>query len=80
MPAVAEVPGTGDAEDATEVVLVGGPADIPAELRVHRLRAGESTIKLLHNGGYEHFECVVSTLGRGRPPVFQWTGRTRIAE
>jgi len=38
-------------------------------------------IKILHNGGYEHFELVEqSAFTPGSPATFRWVMRTRIAE
>jgi hypothetical protein len=61
-----------------DVVLEGGPATLPAELRSHRVASPEERVKVPHYGGYEHFEwdrCANRT-----PLVFRWTGRTRVAE
>ncbi|KOX12428.1 DUF5988 family protein [Nocardiopsis sp. NRRL B-16309] len=64
----------------THVLLVGGPTDLPPDLRRYFLRSGETTVKIPHRGGYEHFECVASTRGTDRPPLYQWTERTTAAE
>lgn len=63
----------------TEVVLHGGPIDLPAELRTQVLAADAEKIKIPHYGGYEHFERTPATDAAGAL-VFHWTGRTRIAE
>jgi hypothetical protein len=40
-----------------------------------------SKIKILHNGGYEHFELVErSEFAAGSPATFRWVMRTMIAE
>lgn len=62
-----------------EVILVGGPADLPAEQRVRTVAPDVDKVKVLHGGGHEHFERAV--LGtEDYPVVFRWTCRTRIAE
>lgn len=60
-----------------EVILEGGPDDLP---RAHR--TGQSTLtarklKIQHRNGYEHFELVDGDLV---PVVFRWIMRTKIAE
>jgi hypothetical protein len=56
-----------DADDV-EVVLRGGPPAIPEA----------DKIKIMHAGGYEHFERVPA--GAVSQPTFQWVTRTEIAE
>jgi Family of unknown function (DUF5988) len=63
-----------------DVVLEGGPANLPAELRHCRVAAKETTIKICHYGGHEHFTRVPATEAGGNSVAFHWTGRTRIAE
>jgi hypothetical protein len=69
-------------EGMVEIVLVGGPADIPAEARRCRAISAEERIKLAHRGGYEHFEptSVQADEGGSSARVFRWTMRTKIAE
>lgn len=69
------------AVDAVDAVLVGGPDDLPAAVRRTRVRDGD-TIKVVHRGGYEHFDCDERPQDQERPGprVFRWTMRTRIAE
>ncbi|WP_121185894.1 DUF5988 family protein [Nocardiopsis sp. Huas11] len=67
------------APGAAHVHLVGGPADLPQELRRHFLRAETDTVTIPHRGGYEHFACVTSTRESGGTPVYQWTKRTTTA-
>ncbi|WP_433393230.1 DUF5988 family protein [Micromonospora sp. KLBMP9576] len=69
-----------DAADVIDVVLEGGPADFPADLRSHRTGQVAQKVKVRHYGGYEHFERVSSLDLVDVPVVFRWTGRTRIAE
>jgi hypothetical protein len=67
---------------AVDVVLEGGPADLPATARTRRAGADEYSIKVPHRGGYEHFERVPDTSAADRfaAVVYRWTARTRIAE
>jgi hypothetical protein len=66
---------------AVEVLLSGGPTDLPSASRRLRADAGESRIKMPHCGGYEHFERVDGQeTADGRPVVYRWVARTRIAE
>jgi hypothetical protein len=65
-------------------VLVGGPTDIPDDVRACRVGAEDRRLKVVRLGGYEHFERVE---GDGRadgpndgPVVFRWVTRTKIAE
>ncbi|SCL72096.1 hypothetical protein GA0070606_5954 [Micromonospora citrea] len=69
-----------DAAGIIDVVLEGGPADLPADLRSRRVARAEEKIKVRHYGGYEHFERGGAPEAANVPVVFRWTGRTRIAE
>ncbi len=69
----------GDGAGAAEVILRGGPDDFPAGERIHRLLNDADKVKVPYCGGYEHFERTGGTDDAGRP-VFEWTGRTRVAE
>ena len=62
-----------DGPDLVDVVLEGGPASFPAELRRHRAPATVDVVKVVHCGGYEHFQ-------RDGSGVFRWTQRTQFAE
>lgn len=68
-----------EAAGIVEAVLEGGPANLPADLRSHRVTPTSDKIKVHHYGGYEHFERE-SAPSDVTPVVFRWTGRTRIAE
>ncbi|WP_174533000.1 DUF5988 family protein [Micromonospora chalcea] len=68
-----------DAAGVIDVVLEGGPAGLPADLRSRQVSRAEKKIKILYYGGYEHFERG-SAAATVEPVVFRWTGRTRIAE
>jgi Family of unknown function (DUF5988) len=64
-----------------EVLLAGGPTDLPAAARRLHADAGENRIKMLHCGGYEHFERVDGQdTADGCPVIYRWVARTRIAE
>jgi hypothetical protein len=65
-----------------DVVLEGGPADLPSEMRLDRAEVANSVLKIQRGAGYEHFEC----LDAGHSPEecerlsFRWIFRTKIAE
>jgi Family of unknown function (DUF5988) len=61
--------------DVVNVVLKGGPAELPAVLSIERSKLEDGKIKIESHGGYEHFECSDQKL-----LVFRWTNRTKIAE
>ena len=69
-------------QETIDAVLEGGPLDFPADTRRCRAARDERTVKVLHRGGYEHFERAAerSPQDGGAPAVYQWTSRTRIAE
>jgi hypothetical protein len=72
-----------DNPGAADVILVGGPADLPAATRTLRLSHLDDTkIKIPRLDGYECFELVEDTgdSATAAPRVFQWTMRTKIAE
>ena len=70
-----------DYEGMVDVVLVGGPLDLPDTLRSTRIAAAKrgTKIKIEHRSGYEHFEPAADAASSG-PLVFQWAGSTKIAE
>ena len=65
--------------DVIDLVLVGGPADLPLTERIRRVAQLDEKIKIEHRGGYEHFVRTGITYGDGRM-VYEWVTRTRIAE
>jgi Family of unknown function (DUF5988) len=69
-------------EALIDLVLEGGPLDLPSGLRRRRARSAEPTIKIAHRGGYEHFQRVGHPDGdtARRQVVYCWTSRTKIAE
>ncbi|MFC8850476.1 MULTISPECIES: DUF5988 family protein [unclassified Micromonospora] len=71
---------SGEAAGIIDVVLEGGPTNLPTELRSHRVSPVERKIKVRHYGGYEHFERDSAGADGEAPVVYRWTGRTRIAE
>ena len=62
-------------EGLVDVVLVGGPDDIPADARVQRVAGTSTKVKITHRNGYEHFERDLSA-----PETFRWTMQTLMAE
>ena len=62
---------------AVWAVLEGGPADVPAALRIYEHPVDGDIIKVQWLGGYEHFHRVE---GDERPHRFRWAQRTKIAE
>nr|BAQ21959.1 hypothetical protein [Streptomyces versipellis] len=65
-----------------EIVLVGGPEEIPEEERFRRAAVLPEKVKIMYYGGYEHFVCEdpESAAGAEGPLVFKWVMRTEIAE
>lgn len=68
-------------ESEVEVVLVGGPTELPERCRVPRSAVAGRKLKIPLRGGREHFELAGTgdLEGAGRP-VFRWTMRTEAAE
>lgn len=64
----------------TEIVLLGGPCELPSTLLLDTAEA--TKIKIPHRGGYEHFEREMNGQVSARPMVlvYRWTQRTKIAE
>ena len=66
-----------------DVVLEGGPADIPEAERLRTVNVEESKVKLSHCGGYEHFDRTGEQRSGGDGTlrtVYRWVMRTKIAE
>jgi Family of unknown function (DUF5988) len=63
-------------------VLEGGPASLPESLRVQQVGLRDDKIKIVHYGGYEHFERDVrpGANASSHRIVFRWTMRTEMAE
>jgi hypothetical protein len=71
----------GCTEDPIELVLVGGPSDLPLTQRIRRAARLDDEIKVEHRGGYEHFSPVNGTnCGRPHWVVYEWRFRTKFAE
>lgn len=70
------------AQNVIQVILEGGPENIPEASRLQTVSPLEEKIKLPHYGGYEHFERA------GRPDknpsggrlTYRWVMRTETAE
>ncbi|MEV7612147.1 DUF5988 family protein [Streptomyces sp. NPDC089799] len=71
------------------VRLEGGPHDVSGTVDLEELTGvllSPEKIKIRHLGGYEHYEPVDGTTTEcgdsadSSPPVFRWSGRTKIAE
>ncbi|WUI00884.1 DUF5988 family protein [Spirillospora sp. NBC_00431] len=67
---------------AVDILLTGGPADIPETARMRREVITDCKIKIRHRAGYEHFEQAEAGPRDGDPGpvVFRWIMRTSIAE
>lgn len=64
-----------------DVILEGGPIDLPQAMRLRQASADDQKIKVMYLGGYEHFELADEPReGSSARLVFRWTMRTRIAE
>jgi hypothetical protein len=63
-------------------VLEGGPATIPAAIRIQTVGPHEDKIKVPHYGGYEHFVRTgeLNENVAHQEVVFRWTMRTEVAE
>jgi hypothetical protein len=68
--------------DLIWAVLEGGPESIPQASRQQIISSIDEKIKIVHYGGYEHFERtkVLDESGPFPQIVFRWTARTEIAE
>ncbi|MCQ8827762.1 DUF5988 family protein [Streptomyces malaysiensis] len=62
-----------------EVVLEGGPEDLPRAFRTGRSTLISKKLKIQHRNGYEHFELVNDSTDI-TTAIFRWTMRTKIAE
>lgn len=70
----------GSAAETVEIILEGGPKDLPPDLRAGRTLAGDYKVKIVHRGGYEHFERTEGRVAGGEAVVFRWMMRTKMAE
>ncbi|MGI8331414.1 DUF5988 family protein [Actinomadura scrupuli] len=62
-----------------DVVLEGGPDNLPRAMRTGRSALTERRLKIRHRNGYEHFELVGESTA-ATPATFRWIMRTKIAE
>ncbi|MDG4785104.1 DUF5988 family protein [Micromonospora sp. WMMD1102] len=69
-------------ERAEDVILIGGPSDLPEARRNCRVEGGTAKVKIGHLGGHEHFERTEERLSSstGLARVYRWCMRTRVAE
>ena len=68
-------------DTAVRAILVGGPSSLPEISRTQTVSPASEKIKVMHLGGYEHFErrgAGVDLDGAEIP--FHWTMRTKAAE
>jgi uncharacterized protein DUF5988 len=74
--------GTFDGTGDVDVVLTGGPVDLPDTHRRRRAVDADYEIKVPHLGGYEHFERTEETAEATGSTlrIYRWTMRTLIAE
>jgi hypothetical protein len=65
-----------------KIVLAGGPERLCEIGRVREVGDVTETVKVSYASGYEHFAHNGETaeIDGYRFPVFQWCGKTRIAE
>ena len=68
--------------DLMWAVLEGGPEGIPEASRLQVVSPVNDKIKIVHYGGYEHFEQTGMLDESGPFPqiVYRWTTRTEMAE
>jgi hypothetical protein len=65
-----------DVQQLVTVDLRGGPPNFPENLRHPQASPAEERLKISHYGGYEHFERDPES----GDPVYNWVGRTCVAE
>ncbi|WP_189109631.1 DUF5988 family protein [Streptomyces camponoticapitis] len=67
-------------QEAVTIALEGGPSDSPGEAAHPAVSGAMDTVKVPHQGGYEHFERDPDPKGPGgrSSEVFRWV--TRMAE
>ena len=61
-------------------VLIGGPGTFPHDLRKQRVVSSVERIKIPHYGGYEHFDRQANAFSGDHEAIYEWVGRTRVAE
>jgi hypothetical protein len=73
-------PMSGHGTDFVDVLLEGGPADVPRKQQVLLDDETREKIKIPLLGGTEHFAVVGDPAADVNPRLYRWTMRTRIAE
>ncbi|WP_067544338.1 DUF5988 family protein [Nocardia crassostreae] len=60
--------------------LQGGPSGLTE--RVVPIQSSDAEIKIPFRGGYEHFKATErhQITAEGKLPVYEWAGRTAVAE
>lgn len=66
-----------DHGELVDVVLMGGPPDVPEQMRVPNAMVAAGKVKIERHGGYDHYERAD---GARDALTFSWTSRTKIAE
>ncbi|GAA2008362.1 DUF5988 family protein [Catenulispora subtropica] len=68
-------------ETLVRAILVGGPSSLPEMHRIQSVSPLKDKIKVVHQGGYEHFERRSCGGDHGPEEIhFHWTMRTKVAE
>ena len=68
-------------EILVRAILVGGPSSLPEMSRIQSVSPQMHKIKVVHHGGYEHFERRSCGADSGPEEIhFHWTMRTKVAE
>ncbi|SFW88591.1 DUF5988 family protein [Amycolatopsis australiensis] len=67
---------------AVKVSLIGGPEHLPQESRTRLVADLSEPVKIVFNGGYEHFVHHGEYVDDGfeKVAVYHWSDRTRMAE
>jgi Family of unknown function (DUF5988) len=63
-------------------ILEGGPESLPEASRLQVVSPFDDKVKIMHYGGYEHFERTDLLFEGSSSPqiIYRWTARTQIAE
>lgn len=69
-----------DGHPTVLAVLRGGPRDLPGASRTCYTDVDSRKIKVVHLGGYEHFERDDTARDDSGAVLFEWTSRTCMAE
>lgn len=71
---------SGHGAHLVDVLLEGGPAEVPPRQQVVLDDETREKIKVPLLGGVEHFAVVGDPAADVNPRLYRWTMRTRIAE